>query len=223
MTRERPILFSAPMVRAILAGSKTQTRRIVKPQPDVIYGMSMGQRTAPFEMRFGSETRDVHCPYGQPGDRLWVKEQTLKVEDHGWVGPVYTESDAGRYALAWGYGESDDPDHIPPHAIKRRPSIFMTRAMCRITLEVTGVRVELLNSISEADAIAEGGTEALRGWWTHEGVQWNDPGPNDKFGGTAIDSYRLLWESINGAGSWDANPWVWVIEFRPQRGSEAQG
>lgn len=199
--KERPILFSAPMVRAILAGSKTQTRRIVKPQPDVIYGMSMGQRTAPFEMRFGSETRDVHCPYGQPGDRLWVKEQTLKVEDHGWVGPVYTESDAGRYALAWGYGESDDPDHIPPHAIKRRPSIFMTRAMCRITLEVTGVRVERLQQdISEADALAEGIDD---GYLVREKL----PPPR-----RAV--YHYLWDDINGPGSWDANPWVWCLTFR---------
>lgn len=208
--KERPILFSAPMVRAILAGSKTQTRRIVKPQPDVIYGMSMGQRTAPFEMRFGSETRDVHCPYGQPGDRLWVKEQTLKVEDHGWVGPVYTESDAGRDALAWGYGESDDPDHIPPHAIKRRPSIFMTRAMCRITLEVTGVRVERVQDISEADAMAEGCRPAPM---SMTGVYCGA----DVLASSAReyrDAYRLLWEHINGAVSWGANPWVWCLTFR---------
>lgn len=201
LVKERPILFSAPMVRAILAGSKTQTRRVVKPQPFVTLEVGSG-----FAMRaqgcrswagdfldVKSANIDALCPYGQPGDRLWVKEQTLKIEDHGWIGPVYTESDAGRDALAWGYGESDDPDHIPPHAIKRRPSIFMTRAMSRITLEVTGVRVERLKSISRGDAMAEGcpaSGDDPRKW------------------------YAELWDHINGAGSWDANPWVWVLSFR---------
>lgn len=186
--RERPILFSAPMVRAILSGAKTQTRRIVK--PDGKYRLDL---VCPPD---GGPSR---CPYGMPGDRLWVKEQTIKVEDRGWIGPVYTESDEGRQAMDWGYGEPDDPDHIPPHAIKRRPSLFMTRAMSRITLEVTEVRVERLQDISEADAMAEG-------------APWGACGSPQE--GSRKAGFAKLWDSINGPNSWDANPWVWAINFK---------
>lgn len=199
---ERPILFSAPMVRALLAGTKTQTRRVVKPQfaskADIGHH-GLGQ---PFIRRH--EGKNTDCPYGQPGDRLWVKEKTVKVEPNGWVGPVFAESNAGRRALEWGYGESDDPDHIPPHAIKFRPSLFMTRAMSRLTLEITGVRVERLQDISVADAMAEGVVECaphLRG--LEPCMEWSY-------------AYEDLWTDINGAGSWDSNPWVWVVEFKVQ-------
>jgi len=222
--KERPILFSAPMVRAILAGAKTQTRRVVKapgwdPASPEYGGLTGIKQHA--DKRIGLQayfwharsalSHGVRCPYGQPGDRLWVKEQTLKVEDHGWIGPVYTESDAGRDALAWGYGEADDPDHIPPHAIKRRPSIFMTRAMSRIELEVTGVRVERLKDISEADATAEG-TPCYVCDRPMDGRSEDDCHCFHRR--AAASDYRMLWESINGPGSWDANPWVWVLSFR---------
>jgi hypothetical protein len=107
----------------------------------------------------------------------------------------------GRYALEWGYGQSDDPDYIPPYAIKRRPSIFMKRAMSRITLEVTGVRVERLQDISEADARSEG-------------VAMPDGAPTPPDGWSYRQEFEHLWESINGPDSWAANPWVWVIEFK---------
>lgn len=205
--KERPILMSAPMVRALLAGTKTQTRRVVKPARDPNIGCWM----TPGEIALDSQTvQESISPYGRPGDRLWVKEQTIKVEDHGWIGPVYTESNAGQHALEWGYGESDDPDHIPPHAIKRRSSVFMPRAMSRITLEVIDVRVERLQDISEADATAEGVT-----------AKW-EPGCSGRLmealGGfsfrPAASAYADLWEQLNGPGSWDANPFVWVISFR---------
>lgn len=210
--KERPILFSAPMVRALLAGTKTQTRRVVTSQPArnrphdggtvwvqkdglLVPVGTVGHLTV-------REKQGLRCPYGAPGDRLWVKEKTIKVEDRGWVGPVYAESDAGAQAFEWGYGESDDPDHIPPHAIKCRPSLFMTRAMSRITLEITGVRVERLQDISEADCRAEG---ALGG---HGSI------PGYAYAATPPEHYRHVWKSINGPGSWDANPWVWCVEFR---------
>ena len=216
-SRERPILFSAPMVRAILAGTKTQTRRVVKTQPWASCCIEEGMAgESPFvysALGGDGPGHDVHesrtpcrCPYGEPCDRLWVKESTIKVEDHGWIGPVYVESDAGRLALEWGYGESDDPDHIPPHAIKRRPSIFMTRAMSRITLEITGVRVERLQEISEADARAEGAPPG------HPSIDR----VSREFGFADFPRswYGQMWEQINGRGSWAANPWVWVLEFR---------
>lgn len=197
--KERPILFSGQMVRALLSGAKTQTRRVVKPRAD----RDMGPRCVLQPHELAGEVNGGNyrnSPYGAPGDRLWVKEQTIKVEDSGWIGPVYTESDAGRQALEWGHGDPDDPDHIPPHAIKRRPSLFMTRAMSRITLEITTVRVERLQDISKADAIAEGCTAKLAEQSPALDDAWQD--------------FRTLWESINGAGSWDANPWVWVVSFK---------
>ena len=219
--RERPILFSAPMVRALLAGTKTQTRRIVKPagwNPESNEYAGLTAIKAHGDPRIGLQayfwhpesatSHGVRCPYGQPGDRLWVKETTLKVEDHGWIGPVYAESEQGRFALDWGYGEPDDPDHIPPHAIKCRPSLFMKRAMSRITLEVTGVRVERLHDISDADAQAEGVDmqPRLAGYTKDAGCKWEPANP--------VEVFCNLWGSINGPGSWDANPWVWVVEFR---------
>lgn len=208
--RERPILFSAPMVRAILTGNKTQTRRVVNLNRH--YQIEERDDGSLWPWMYDDDRASdswLACPYGMPGDRLWVKEQTIKVEDRGWIGPVYTESDEGRQAMDWGYGEPDDPDHIPPHAIKRRPSLFMTRAMSRITLEVTEVRVERLQDISEEDAIAEG----VAPYQNHVGrfLSGHRPSLNYPSAGAA---YRDLWESINGKGSWDQNPWVYAVTFK---------
>jgi hypothetical protein len=208
--RERPILFSAPMVRAILADTKTQTRRVVKPRKDPDYGCYL----APGEVA-GDENQARLCPYGQPGDRLWVRESHSIGPGPGV--PLQPGESAG--TLRWPH-----VTYLADGAIERRdtrwkgafgvtrPSIHMPRWASRITLRITDVRVERLQDISDADAIAEGGTEAEPGWWTHEGLQLNSPGSN-RFGGTPIDSYRALWEQINGPGSWDANPWVWVLSF----------
>lgn len=145
--KERPILFSGEMIRALIAGTKTQTRRNIKPQPDVteerlremdawIDGFTLSQQVdAAWQHGF----IDAKCPYGQPGDRLWVQ------------------------------------------------------ADFHLLLEITGVRVERLQDISESDVIAEGCPSEIlygRGW------------------------YRDLWEQLYGSGSWDANPWTWVIEFK---------
>jgi hypothetical protein len=173
--RERPILFSAPMVRALLAGTKTQTRRIVK-------------GGIPFDDDF----EIVASPYGDPGDRLWVRESHWWFKDEpdnscGYYPPKLTREDVEYRA------DGDDGRKV------WRPSIHMPRWASRITLEVTGVRVERLQDISEADARAEG-------------VEPNAfERTADNYGSVL---YRRLWESINGPGSWDANPWVWVVEFR---------
>ena len=207
--KERPILFSAPMVRAILAGQKKQTRRIFKAKNG---GVWPNKNDLP-----GMRQIFRNCPYGQPGDRLWVKETTLKVEDHGYVGPVYAESDEGRACLSGGLAPSeDDCTEVEPWEIKLRPSIFMPRSMARILLDVIRVGMERLNDISEADAIAEGVKSVGGGryWIGAEGMI-----PR----GSVEAAYRDLWESINGAGSWDKNPWVWVIEFKPVESPEAGG
>lgn len=212
--KERPILFSAPMVRAILEGQKTQTRRIVKPQPDLVYG-SIPARFTPDDQRLGRIGEVIRCPYGDPGDRLWVKETTLKVEDHGYEGPVYAESDDGRACLSGGLAPSDDDcTEVEPWEIKLRPSIFMPRSMARILLEVVDVRVQQIQAISPNDAIAEGieRTATGDGWRRYAD-------PKSELAGLPPcqyprHSYRSLWELINGPMAWDNNPWVWVVEFK---------
>jgi hypothetical protein len=184
--KERPILMSAAMVRAILDGRKTQTRRVLK-------GLEM--RSGMPEPEFASLLRC--CPYGVPGERLWVRE--------AWQSHIGSVGES----LIYAYRATDD-HRLGPW----RPSIHMPRVASRITLEVAGVRVERLQDISEADARAEG-TAELPGqhgepaaWWTA------DVGAGPRLHGrTARDAYRFLWEQINGPGSWDANLWVWVIEF----------
>ena len=195
--KERPILFSASMVRAILEGSKTQTRRVIKPQPWEEYSAESikcehyapcivdkyGEMDAGPEI-FGAYSTDgewgVRCPYGQPGERLWVREA------------FYTEENAQTKAV-W-YRAENHREFYP----KWRPSIHMPRWASRITLEITGVRVERLRDITNNDALDEG-TPDLRtienGWDMRR-------------------CFQDLWEQINGVGSWGENPWVWVIEFK---------
>lgn len=213
---ERPILFSAPMVRAILDGSKTQTRRVAsKPvrHPD------LGNLYTPGAMVLEGEPQHVierACPYGQPGDRLWVREswRTAASLDHlspnavadkcldagyrkPWA-PLLYDADGCRNSEWLGFGSH--PGTADPG--KGRPSIHMPRWASRITLEITGVRVERLQDINEHDAAAEGVATWAPGALSPEG-QSADPS----------DQFRWLWCSINGHDSWSANPWVWVIEF----------
>lgn len=176
--KERPILMSAPMVRATLDGTKTQTRRVAKKpvkHPD------LGNLYAPGALVLEREPQHVIdrcCPYGQPGDHLWVRE--------AWAfHPDYPER-TRRVIYRADRGVEHDVD-------RWRPSIHMPRWASRTTLEIHGVRIERLQDISEADAKAEGMPE-LTGI---NPVRW----------------YAELWETINGAGSWAANPWVWVVEF----------
>lgn len=208
--KERPILMSAPMVRAILEGRKTQTRRVVNPQPNRThdgepYWFVGGYRAWTFRecddiLRKGGS--NLLCPYGNVGDRLWVRETTLRVEEHGYLGPVYLESERGRAFLGEGMASSEDGiAEVEPWEIKKRPSVFMPRAMSRINLEITDVRVERLNDISEDDARAEGVFVPEAGY-----AQNGRRAP--------VMAFSALWESINGAGSWALNPWVWCLTFR---------
>jgi hypothetical protein len=202
--KERPILFSGEMVRAILEGRKTQTRRLIKPQPDeleLLYGPELYHPTKvdrngmeyPGDEVFGiySDDSGWPCPYGAVGDRLWVREtwqQYIEKAD----GQRHTISTPCKFLNQLLYAATEQGDHPP----RWRPSIHMPRWASRITLEITGVRVERLQKITKADVIAEGiqGLEDV-----HAG--WHQP-------------YADLWVKINGPDSWDANPWVWAIEFR---------
>ena len=190
--RERPILFSAEMVRALLAGRKTQTRRLVKAEhllttqaPDEVLG------TLPPWLL---DQASVYCPHGFKGDRLWVKEcfaPCHEKENHAGAKAGFT------YRADWSSDEEVSRD------FRWRPSIFCTRAASRITLEIESVRAERLQAVSEADAQAEGVTHYC-----------DDPKCEACQGEPNRKAYSYVWREIKGPGSWDANPWVWVITFK---------
>lgn len=200
--KERPVLFNGAMVRAILDGRKTQTRRIVKQK----YLPWLENTVTNF---LSGKWNQRPLPYGKPGDRMWVRET--------WQGPVLDEEQQEQWRED-GPGRFKKPEFCVYRATDTlnavdedgkelcwRPSIHMPRWASRIDLEITGVRVERLQDISEADALAEGVMQQPGGWFSS--AEWQSAT-------SARAAYALLWESINGTGSWDANPWVWVIDFR---------
>lgn len=201
--KERPILFSGPMVRAILEGRKTQTRRVVKPQPsDPNWVMLRGSSIDKSDETFFS------CPYGPVGTKLWVRESfrlSDTYRDCACYEPCSCKNGVPIYAADF----SNDPEMGP-----FKPSIHMPRWASRITLEVTGVRVEGLQDISEEDAKAEGmferkSEDGMSGFGGHDG-------PNIPAEYTFRFAFKDLWNRINderGFG-WDFNPWVWVVEFK---------
>ena len=211
--KERPILFSGEMVRAILDGRKTQTRRVVKPQPDcntTALGHVGSGPCVVLAMR--NRMYEIPCPYGQPGDRLWVKE-TFYCDDYRYPDIPKDEQDEDlRDRMIYYRADGDDlcqqipecdcdGNNVPPW----RPSIFMPRWASRITLEITGVRVERLQEISEDDAKAEGSQDA------HNVMHFSFQSSIDN---VYRRNYASLWDSINGKmHPWTSNPWVWVIEF----------
>lgn len=196
--KERPILFSGVMVRAILEGRKTQTRRIIPFSTNLLTADSLFKNPNKIKWTDGfgftsngsvMNVREVACRYGKPGDRLWVRE-TFKTSTRGWVYKATSQHDHSNDLLPW------------------KPSIFMPRHASRITLKITNIRVERLNDISEEDAKAEGVCDIPKLLSAEE----NDFVGIDK--NLFIERYRKLWQSINGSGSWEKNPWVWVVEFK---------
>lgn len=219
---ERPISFSAPMVRALLAGTKTQTRRAIKPQPTHFNPVGVPRRVVPD----GGPSDMIRCPYGQPGDRLRVKEAAWMWCDRRPNGTTKTGRQKWRYVPMRAAGIWYAADH------RTKPNIgvvspdtgnewgwrlkigrFLPAWASRITLEVTGVRVERLQDIGEADAKAEGAEPYETAPFSHAELALLDAPLKDQ-GAPYSNGYSLLWESINGAGAWAANPWVWVISFR---------
>ena len=219
MTKEIPLLMSGPLVRATLAGLKTQTRRPIKrenkPDPGFEWAECLCREIDP------SDTPCCTCEARFPGiasagDRLWVRETWMPDAPRN-----------GEWPDVEFYGCGMSPRSLIPecyrhpwHVLHRatyegcelvgwKPSIHMPRWASRITLEVTAIRVERLQDISEADAKAEGASYhnglgvGHSGWRHDDGAVHND----------ARSAYAQLWNSINGPGSWDANPWVWVVEF----------
>lgn len=209
---ERPILFSGPMVRAILEGRKTQTRRVIQPQSnltscqfdDMGWELVEDERknySAYFKLPEASWVatdeptwRRIKSQYGEPGDSLWVRETFAYCS-----GDVYAYRadfhDAGSESTATVNMETGETAPL-----KWRPSIHMPRAASRITLEIISVQVERLQDIGQEDACAEG-----VGWWKFSGKEKD-----------YLPEFRSLWDSINASRGfgWDVNPWVWVIEFK---------
>ncbi|EPK4544205.1 hypothetical protein M1I87_004444 [Serratia marcescens] len=233
--KERPVIFNGEMVRAIIDGRKTQTRRVMAVQPesnqfgllrisDSTKRSDIGKYHWAESNATGPHQRSAlfSCPFGQVGDRMWVRE-TWGVVSHDfdeneriidWVpdrpataihempfGNGYYSGHA-IYAADGEFTWGDDDGHGEKSCWK--PSIHMPRTACRILLEITAVRVERLNDISDGDAIREGCSAA-----------------DMKSGDCVADVFARLWSSIYGAESWIANPWVWVIEFRRVGGSDA--
>lgn len=248
MSTERPILFSGAMVRAILSGAKSVTRRVVKPgagqkwlTPETLSRVERWEYRGDgyWSMQIGEPNRIVHCgvemdgghigcvrcPYGQQrGDILWVRE-TWQHADWTEDGQPYIRyraddsvqllpgADDESLIDVWATLSDSDNFDIDGKAADRkwRPSIFMPRWASRITLEVTGVRVERLQEISEEEAKAEGARYFDGGEIHHSGWRHDD---GDVYS-SARASFFALWQSINGKTyPWASNPWVWVVEFR---------
>lgn len=187
--KQRPILFNTEMVQAIIEGRKTQTRRIYKKAPTSVDLYSIQKHSKSYILS--------QCPYGNPGDILWVRETwALPVDENG--------SDAGYQYKA----DYDDKSNC----WKWKPSIHMPKEACRIWLKITDVRVERLQDIKEKDAISEG-IEVIH-MAADEVPVYRNYLLKEKLGSVnPIRSFENLWKSINGKDSWKHNPWVWVIEF----------
>lgn len=198
--KERPILFSGPMVRALLEGRKTQTRRLFKgltpPYCPGVHSCVVEDGFAKFHLNGKLAMHSAEwtmCHHGQTGDRLWVKETFYHAPDFNGAPTTWYRAD-DPVARGWNW----------------KPSIFMPRRFSRITLEIVNVRVERLQDISEADAVAEGVK-----WMPYEDFEPVAlPGRYGPVSGPARIAFKQLWESINGPGSWKRNPWVWVVEFK---------
>jgi hypothetical protein len=228
--KERPILFSAPMVRALLAGTKTVTRRAVKSAP-VHVTPFIGRDDLPtheFGLHLHTDRvieKHVRCPYGEPGDRLWVRE-TWQYADWTEDGHPYIRCAADdsrrlcervpsewseRLSSVWSELSAPENFAIDGRAADRcwRPSIFMPRWASRITLEVVSVRVERLHEITEEDARSEGVEPTI-----YERKVYPSKHAATVERRSYRDGFELLWIAINGSQSWAANPFVWRVEFR---------
>lgn len=212
--KERPIRLYQHEVRGVLRGRQTQLRRVMKPQPSHDSELQVGffeptktDRNGmqyPGKSIFGcwNDEDGWKCPYGSVGDRLWVREAFAVVPKVTDDGPKHKAKGDGT-GVTWKVDWNGNPS-----GFKWKPSIHMPRWASRITLEITGVRVERLNDISEEDAAWEGVEPSI------------DDEDHDKlhsdYDGNRIhiNAFAKLWESINGEGSWAVNPWVWVIEFK---------
>ncbi|MGY2258173.1 hypothetical protein [Pseudomonas sp. SDO55104_S430] len=223
--KERPILFSAPMVRAILEGRKTVTRRALAGGLDperlgeTMTKAQWAKVNRELPVAFGPA---YFCPYGQPGDRLWVRETWYCDHFEVQQGPYLQPADMHDLDQSREHGELVyAADGLAPYEQEQptwKPSIHMPRWVSRILLEITDVRVERLQDISEQQAQAEGIVGvAFRpddGWPICTGYMVGPDDGKSPLQTTAAKAFSELWSAINGVDSWSANPWVWVVEFK---------
>lgn len=207
--KERPILMTPENAQKCHEGTKTKTRRIINPQPKVVHGW--GGCYLQTNQIFRDGRIGLECPHGSAGDRLWVRE-------NGWERPARTSQMMRDGADTWepfyfdALLDQGEAEELKGYGFKRRPSIHMPRKYCRTVLEITSIKVERLQEITEEDVIAEGVNRIAHGRNGYyysafrdvpHHANWIDP----------VDAYKELWESINGKGFWAVNPWVWVVSF----------
>lgn len=236
--KEKPILFSGPMVKAILEGRKTKTRRVFKTQPEYRENESVPGSFGTFFYGWNLDHPAVgindiikYCPYGFVGDRLWVKETFYALGEWFEISAGSNRFTFHRCKMS-AFPSLDMPVTFldkPPEQIEtaripgivgwyKRPSIFLPRKDSRINLENTEIRVERLQDITREDAKAEGITEYLCDFTESEFTESQDDIWRNR---TTVENFRALWDSINGKPradgidiSWDANPWVWAVSFK---------
>ncbi|HHX5675160.1 TPA: hypothetical protein ACVFEZ_005098 [Klebsiella pneumoniae] len=217
---ERGMIFNAEMVRALLSGRKTQTRRIIKPQPEATLSGSLSGKwlSRPLNGLLLPKIEDIaiHCPFGSVGDRIWVRE-AFRV--HSRATDVATLVYKASERNSWTEQTRRVPVAVcnkPATPEKWTPSLHMPHWASRILLEITNVRVERLNAISEEDARAEGIIDGgCLNCGEPEPCGCANPEPD------ATDAFAYLWQSVYGQESWNANPWVWVISFERIEGGAA--
>lgn len=195
-TKERPIILTTQEVNAVLAGNKTQHRVPVLTAKEIDEGFewdfSAEGDSAVCIKEIDDERQEVllkPCPFGAIGDRLWVQEPTLAIEDVGWIGPVFVASDAGRNAIDWGYGPYDDPAHIPACELTYNKPDDLSYEDSRLLLEITDISIERVQDITLGDSLKEA---------------------RDGLMDFAVD----YWMPKHGEAAWFKNPWVWAIEFK---------
>ena len=198
----KPIIFSTPMVQAILEGRKIMTRRIVKPQPKIsmVDARLVRAVAIPLQTEYVvDDKKTIRCPYGVPGDRLWVRETFLNTGSQEYLNKITGKS----FVYKADCGDMDRlsiQEAMCDLGWKWKPSIFMPHEACRIFLEITDVKVERLNNISEPDAKREGVIP--------------DMATDHPSGYLYRFPFLDLWNKINAKCSWKSNPWVWVITFK---------
>jgi len=210
MGKQHPILFSTEMVKAILEGRKTMTRRIIKSRHEsglfaICRRQSDQQITQIVSLGWNEENveKDISCPYGEIGDILWVRETFTygsEMDENGEFNNnrYWYRADEDWKQLEWVRNRDEDNEMVCAEP-KWKPSIFMPRIASRITLQITNIKVERLQDISEADAVKEGiDLSKTSGDWEH----------------TPVQEFEKVWTKINGEESWNKNPFIWAIEFK---------
>ena len=199
--KERPIILDAQEVNAVLVGDKTQHRMILSSQPYTnecgwqvleIGGVRISDQcatTRPLDEAIKKRLPTTNAAPYRIGDRLWVQEPTLAIEDVGWIGPVFVASDAGRNAIDWGYGPYDDPAHIPACELTYNKPDDLSYEDSRLLLEITDISIERVQDITLGDSLKE----------ARDGL---------------MDFAADYWMPKHGEAAWFKNPWVWAIEFK---------